>query len=234
MSERLSKRIWIRWIAVWGLVGWMSAGCIAGVHHHRLDATVDGGDYRADVDGSINSVDLGIVADFRYLRVGLPFEGQRYDLNIDVDGGGQFSVDRVFELRSLRLDVPIWSLRDFSDEPSGQRYPGNMRRRHSLELWASGSVGMTPIHPATGTVSLAYYRYGAMAGRLYGGVSFSPFEGLERGVPGGGDIERRAGYAPGLIIGVEMTLAAGEYALELVQFIIDMDRDIREGTDRWN
>ncbi len=210
----------------------MCSGCIAGMHHHRVEGGFGPGGADGTVSGTVNSVDLGGVADFRYLRLAVPFEGQRRDLQVSGDAG-VFSLQEVVENRTLRLDVPLFSLKDFSDEPEGLRYPGRMRRRESLELWISGSAGMTPIHPFTATASLVYYRYGMFAVRAYGGASMTPFEGRARSVVDGAEqIGRVQGYGPGLVIGVEVTLAAGEYALELVEFIVDADRSARRATRR--
>ncbi len=229
-------KTWILWaICLVGVIAWMNVGCIAGVHHHRVHSTVTIDDgQRAQVRGQVNSVDLGIIADFRYLRVGFPFEGHRRQIEVSPEGGGRFTLDEVVELRAIRLDVPIYSFADLSEEPSGHRYPGRMRRRHSVEIWGSGSLGFTPINPSTASVGLVYYRYGRMAVRLYGGMSGNPFEGVERRILDGAEVnQRRSGYAFGGVAGVEITLAAGEYALELVQFFMDLDRSGRKPTDRW-
>ena len=215
----------------------MSAGCVVGAQHHRMVGTADYADGRADAEGTIDSVDLGVVADFRYARVGLPFQGQRRQIDIvPTEGAGSgFGVDQVVELRSLQVDVPLWSFRDFSEEPSGSRYPGTMRRRNSLELWASATVGITPIHPASASVGLVYYRYGAVAVRLYGGVASHPFDGVDRRIVDGSAHNRMVeGRAVAMAGGLEVTLAAGEYALELVQFILDLDDRSRRSTDRWD
>lgn len=224
----------IHWgILVVGLAGWMNFGCIAGVHHHQMDTTVVHEGDTLEVSGTVDSVDLGITADFRYLRIGMPFEGHRRQIDVDTRGGSSFQIDRVVELRALRVDVPVFSFADFSEEPSGLRYPGMMRRRESLELWLSGSVGVNPIHTATASAGLAYYRYGGLAVRLYGGLSANPFEGSERGIAeGSSTVHHRSGYAPGWMAGLEVTLAAGEYALELVQFILDWDERSRDAIDR--
>lgn len=180
----------------------------------------------------MNSVDLGLVADFRYFRLAVPFEGQSRKLRTS-GAGGTFSIEEVVENRTLRLDVPLLVLRDFSKEPSGQRYPGGMRRRNNLELWVSGSVGMAPIQPVTATVGLTYYRYGALAVKLFAGGSLTPFEGTARVIDDGREINRRVqGYGPGLVIGLEVTLAAGEYGLEMLQFLLDADRSARDWTRR--
>ncbi len=212
------------------LVGmiWLCSGCIVGVHHHQIGTTVEAADHSASVDGSVSGVDMGVVADFRYARIGMPFEGQRHQLEVDVDGEGSFRIDEVFELRSVQLDVPLFSFIDFDDEPSGQRYPGLMEQRNSLELWVSGTAGVAPLNSTSATLGLVYYRYGGLAARLYGGVSFTSYSGLAGTVEGSTGEVRRQGFAPGAVVGLEVTLAAGEYALELVQYLLEWDRSSRE------
>lgn len=218
-----------------GIGGWTNVGCIGGVHHHRINSTVEHGEQIADVTGTVDSADFGVVADFRYARLALPFEGHRRQINVDFRNGSQFSVDQVVEIRALRADVPLWSAKDLSDDESETWYPGRMNQRHSLEVWASGSVGVTPIHPASASLGLVYYRYGAVAVRLFAGVSKTPYSGLDRAFIDGTEINRRReGHATGMVAGLEVTLAAGEYALELLRFIVDRDRAGRDVTDRWN
>lgn len=226
----------IGWTLLWvGLVGWIGSGCIAGVHHHRIDATVQSEQGVADVDGTVDSIDLGLVADFRVFRLGLPFQGQRRTLDVAFRDGGAFRIDEVLEIRAFQLDVPIWSFKDFSDNPSGKRYPGRMRQRQSLEVWGTASVGWTPVSPVSLTAGAVYYKYGGLAFRVYGGVSWTPYSGIERSIIDGSELsQRRDGRAPGLVGGIEVTLAAGEYALELFRFIRELDRDGRTATDRWN
>ena len=213
-------------------------GCVGGVHYHHIDSTIDydqQGEQQADVTGSVSSVDFGLVADFRYARLAFPFEGHRRKIDLVVREGSAFSIDEVIELRTIRLDVPLWSFRDFSNGSSESWYPGSMAQRHSLELWASSSLGMGPIHPATATLSVAYYKYGAVAVRLFGGWSRTPYSGLDRSIQQGAAVDqRREGYAPGMVAGIELTLAAGEYALELARFILDRDRAGRGASDRWH
>lgn len=230
-------RYCVVWILVLvGLGSWMNAGCIAGVHHHRINTDVDHHNGQiADVSGTVDSVDIGVVADFRVLRLGMPFEGQRRQIEVDNRQGGQFTVDEVVENRTLRLDVPVWALTEFSGDETGRNYPGRMEQRHTLELWTSGSVGVAPLQGLTASAGLVYYRYGAVAIRLYGGVSNTPYSGRERvNVAGAQAFQTREGRAPGMVAGLEVTLAAGEYALELARFILDLDRGARDSRDRWD
>lgn len=225
MSDHTTAGVTWRVVAVAVAVS-MLAGCTFGAHHYRIGGTDHQQDHTARVDGTVSGVDIGVVGDFRYLRLGLPYEGQRHQLSVDIEEGGGFDIDRSLELRTLRLDVPVFSFRDFSEEPSGRRYPGRMEQRHSLELWLSGSVGVSPISPATATASLTYYRYGAWAARLYGGVTSVPYSGTSPSTDDGRDrLVRQEGRVPGIVVGIEMTLPAGEYALELVEFIIEWDEE---------
>lgn len=216
-----------------GFGSWISSGCIAGVQHHHISSTFEHEGDRGQATGYVQGVDLGVVADFRYLRLAFPFEGQRREMSFSGERGSAFSISEVVEMRTLRLDVPLYSLRDFSEEPSESRYPGRMKRRRSLEIWASGSVGAQPIHPFTASLGLVYYNYGSFAFRFYAGMSMQPYEGIDRaiGSDGGEQFRRREGYVPGLVGGIEVTLAAGEYALEMVRFIMDYDRRSRSWTD---
>lgn len=224
-------RTYVPWaMVIICLVGWMSSGCIVGVHHHRLPSTFEYEGESGTASGSINSVDVGVVADFRYFRLAFPFEGHRRKLELRGEDGTVVSQDEVVEMRTLRLDVPLLSLKSFSKTAEPRWYPGAMARRESLELWLSGSVGMMPDHPVTATASVVYYRYGALAVRLFGGASFVPYEGRTRSISATGDQRHKAisGYLPAAIAGLEVTLAAGEYALELLQFFLDIDRRGRE------
>ncbi len=218
-----------------GFGGWINTGCVAGVHHHSIDSTVDYAEgQRADVTGSVNSIDLGLVADFRYARLAIPFEGHRREIDVVVRDGSAFSIDEVIEVRSLRIDAPVWRIMEISEGSSEHWYPGRNAQRHSLELWASTSVGLSPIHPATATLGLTYYKYGAVAARLYGGWSRTPYSGLDRSIQQGAPVDqRRRGYAPGIVVGLELTVAAGEYALELARFLLERDRAGRSASDRW-
>ena len=136
------------------------------------------------------------------------------------------------ENRTLRLDVPLWAFTELGSSQTGRNYPGRMVRRHTVEVWASASAGLGPIHPTTATAGVVYYRYGGMAVRLFGGVSRTPYSGLERvNLAGVGTHQRREGYGPGMVVGLEVTLAAGEYGLELARSILDYDRESRRVLD---
>ena len=225
------SRCCVFWILVLaGLGVWVNSGCIAGVHHHRVSGAVDHHQGQiADVSGTVDSVDLGLVADFRVLRLGMPFEGQRRKLEVNNREGGRFTIDQEVENRTLRLDVPLLAITEFGSDPTGKRYPGRMARRHTLEVWTSGSVGVAPISPVTATAGVAYYRYGGIAVRLFGGYSRTPYSGRERvNIDGRSTHQPREGSAPGAVVGLEVTLAAGEYALELARFILDLDREARD------
>lgn len=222
------------WALLVGVAGSLAGGCITGVHHHHIQSTVNADNHSAEVTGTVSGVDVGVMADFRFARVGLPYEGQRHQLEVQVQDGRRFEDDNVFEMRTFQLDVPLWSLRDFSEEPTGHRYPGLMPRRHSLELWVSGQAGVTPVDTAAATLSAVYYRYGGIAARVYAGASWIPYSGLGSTSEGGFTrLERREGHAMGVVFGLEMTLAAGEYGLELVQFVLDLDQSARDAADRW-
>ena len=213
----------------------MNAGCIAGVHHHRISSTFEHEGDAGSASGQINSVDLGVVADFRYARLAFPFEGHRREFRLEGQSGNVFSINEVVEMRTLRVDVPLLSLWDLSSEPTGKRYPGSMKKRTGVELWVSGSVGAVPDHPFTATAGLVYYKYGGFAVRLFAGASMIPYDGVSRTIDadGGEHFRRRNGHVQGMLGGLEVTMAAGEYALELIQYILDFDKRSRDWTNDW-
>ncbi len=210
-------------------LGAMMAGCVTGGQYHRLggsDAPEEGVSY--DLEGSVQTVDLGLVADFRVVRVASLFEGHRRQIEGRSEGSGGVTVEETVELNSVRLDVPLVSLMELGSSNEGGWYPGRMAQRHGLEVWASGSWGTGPIQPASATLGVAYYRYGGVSARLFGGWSSHPY----RGVGGAGaaadmEVRRLEGRAPGAMVGVEVTVAAGEYALEIARAILDIDRESR-------
>lgn len=228
------SRTYVQWalVSMVGICFWISSGCIAGVHQHEVRGTYQNQGFEGPVEGRVQSIDLGIVADFRYFRLALPFEGQQRELQFFLDEGSVFHrIDEQIENRTLRLDIPFLTIREFGANPSGKWYPGSIRRRHSLDLWLSGSLGLAPINPATAALSLTYYQYSRFAVRLFGGVSFTPYDDVMRAFDGGAtSFTPVAGYATGAVFGLEFTLAAGEYGLELFQFFLDYDRTSRELT----
>ncbi len=216
-------------MAVGILTSLLSTGCLAGGQHHRIvgsDQPEEGLDY--SMEGSVQSVDLGLVADFRVVRLGSVFEGQRREIVGRGEEGGGVSIDQTIELNAMRLDVPLLSLTEFGSSEHGGWYPGTMAQRHGLEVWLSGSVGTGPIQPASVTLGLSYYRYGGVAARLFGGWSSHPYSGVAGGaIMDGGQSRRVEGRAQGVVVGLEMTMAAGEYALEIARGILDIDRESR-------
>ncbi|RAL20066.1 hypothetical protein DL240_19070 [Lujinxingia litoralis] len=204
------------------------SGCVVGGYHQRINSSFEEAGQARQAEGFVNAMELGVVADFRYLRLGMPFEGQQREFVVEDDQGRQLTTEDVVELRSLRLDVPLWSFRNFETRAMG--YPGVMPRRKSLELWASGSLGLTPTDQRTVGLGLVYYRYGSVAVRLHGDYVQAPYSGRVRELNGS---TPWAGHAPGWMAGLEVTVAAGEYALELIKFVLDVDRTSRERSEQW-
>lgn len=203
------------------------SGCMLGGYHQRISSSFEEAGQPRQAEGSINAIELGVVADFRYARVGMPFEGQQREFVVS-DGENQVSVEEVVELRALRLDVPLWSFRNFKTKSMG--YPGLMPRRESLELWATGSVGISPIPTRTVGLGLVFYRFGSVAIRVHGDYVMVPYSEDVRRI---GGVDRWEGHAPGWMAGLEVTVAAGEYALELIKFVLDVDKTSRERTKQW-
>lgn len=203
------------------------SGCMVGGYHQRISSSFEEAGQPRQAEGSINAVTLGVVADFRYVRLGMPFEGQQREFVVS-DGEQELPVEEVVELRSLRMDVPLWSFRNFKTKSMG--YPGLMPKRESLELWATGSVGISPIPTRTVGLGLVFYRFGSVAVRVHGDYVMAPYSVDARAFEG---TERWEGHAPGWMAGLEVTVAAGEYALELIKFVLDVDETSRERSKQW-
>src|SRR5690554_2072387 len=88
------------------------SGCMVGGYHQRISSSFEEAGQPRQAEGSINAVTLGVVADFRYVRLGMPFEGQQREFVVS-DDEQELPVEEVVELRSLRMDVPLWSFRNF-------------------------------------------------------------------------------------------------------------------------
>ena len=211
----------------------LGTGCIVGVRGHQFMGTVTNDGEVADVSGSAHGMELGVVADFRYFRLALPFEGIEAKLTGEARNGGRFIKEEYSEFRALRLDVPLLSIRDFKN---GRwfGYPGRMNHRQSFEIWATAAMEPTRNPYWWTDIGLTYYHHNAVAVRLFGGYAEYPFNEPMRGVIVDGQQQTgRAwqGRAPGISFGLEVTLFAGEHGLDLLKYILDEDRRQRRNND---
>lgn len=200
-------------------------GCLIGVRGHQFTGTVTDHGEIADVEGSAQGMELGIVADFRYFRLALPFEGIEAKITGTGREGGRFVAEGYSEFRALRLDVPLLSIRDF-EKGQWLKYPGTMVHRQSLEIWWTGAMEPTRNPYWWTDVGITYYHHNLVAVRLFGGYTQYPFSELMRGViiDNVQQTRRWEGRAPGLSFGLEVTLFAGEHGLDFLKYMLDEDR----------
>lgn len=201
-------------------------------HHHAADAA----SYQqstVDMTGSAQAVELGATADFRYFRLSVPFQG--FSLRLDIEPQSDFIASDVSETREFsawRLDLPILSL--WNAEMPGIHYPGQLIHRHSLELWFTGAVEPTR-HPYWSTdVGLTYYRHNNLAVRLYAGYAQIPFRTrMEHLTDSPQYIMQSWDTKTGsFLVGLEVTLSAGEHALDFLLFLLDEDKRQRAFGDK--
>lgn len=159
----------------------------------------------------------------------LVFERGLIEYRDNATGVGRRKIDRTN--RAFRLDVPLISLWDFRNSVAFE-YPGLMRRRESLELWGIMESNFKEEFPWAAGGGLVYYWYrrfslGVIAG--YGSAPFSGgLEGIGRGYP-----TTISGRHEGVWVGLDMTLFAGEFALELWDYVVAKDRRERKLFERY-
>lgn len=214
--DSLFWRTWGRALITLVILLNMSACGISGRHQWIIGTSSD-----AHVEGSIDSVGSSIVADFRVLRLQYPVTFQRGSVRYfdDQTGKAEKQIDRTE--RWFQLDVPLLSLWDFKDHQAFG-YPGMMKRRRSLEIWVTGSSNLKDGFPFNVAAGPVYYQYRHFAvGALFGWGS-APFASGLQGV-GEGYPNAISGRHEGFWIGLDMTLFAGEFALELWDYLMESD-----------
>lgn len=209
------------------------AGCTLGYRYHQVE---DSAQSRAGMSGQISgqghTVELGVVLDFRYMRLILPYLGADYELELSASDGGKATQSTLTEKRGLRLDLPVLSL---WEAKSGWDlgYPGVMPHRESVELWLSATGRMTRPLLGYADLGLVYYHHNLVALRAFGGWGVAPFEETSsRFGADGMQYERWEHAAGGFSGGVEITLGAGEQALDFLMFFMDTQDAIADDAGR--
>lgn len=212
------------------LLALCAGGCTYGYRYTNLGSTHTEDGRSVDVQGDAHAFLAGVVLDFRYFRLGVPFEGVVASFELEDELGGIDRFEDYDEMRSYRLDVPLLTIFDL-DEDVWWRYPGVIRHRQGIELWASASSNLSRRHHWFADLSVAYYDYNGLGVRLFGGWGEIPFRASTQGV--GPEFPLRwEGQAGGFGGGLEVTLTTGEYALEALKWLIDRDREERREFDR--
>ena len=208
------------------------AGCTLGYRHTRHTGSIKRNIGELDIGGSGNTADLSATFDFRYFRLLIPFEAGRRMLEFTADDGGRDTIDLVRERRYYRLDVPVVSLWDFKNEGFGG-YPGLLRHRHTFDVWVSGETNLHVDHEWWIDLGLAYYRYNGIGVRLFFGAGAVPFDAATPR-PGTRFPAIWHGDAPTIGGGLTVTITAGEFALDLFQYLAGVDRTHRNRANRQN
>ncbi len=205
------------------------AGCVVGGRHQRVHSTPTMHGQQGEIQGTASAIEFGIVADFRYFRLALPFEGAVTELTGSAKPTGHFSNKANREFRALRLDIPLLSLYNFKGGGRWQ-YPGTMHHRHSLEIWTGAAAALTAHPDWWADIGITYYQHNAFAVRLYGGYGQLPYREMMEGRNLANQFSAKPweGYAGGLALGLEITLFAGEHALDLLKFIFEEDQRVRD------
>ena len=211
------------------------SGCVTAAHTGTL--TADGVTNSVDSDTldmkvGRQSFSFGTVFDFRALRLVSSFEMVTKKTSLVLGAGQQAdpSVGARFEERQLyRLDLPVLALWDF--EGGGLGYPGTMPHRHSFDLWLrAGTATFSQGRDGFLGAALTYYETDWLAFSLTldrwvepGGARAFSAEGVVRSFD-----ENVAGW----VLGFEVTVSAGEHALDIVTYLLEQDVKIRQRR-RW-
>lgn len=207
-------------------------GCSVGYRHTAHGSTMTRDDGRElDIRGKGDAAQLYASIDFRYFRFGVPFDVGRRRLFLEDQEGNKDQLDLIRERRIFRLDVPVLSLRDLEEKQFGG-YPGLMRHRHSIELWISGESDLATEHEWWADIGIVYYKYNGIGLRAYGGVGSLPFT-ASTPVQGTRFPRIWEGRAPMFGAGIELTVTAGEFGLDVLHFLLGIDREHRERSRKY-
>jgi len=204
----------------------MCCGCAAQYRHVVFhDHDVAPSTHTVDIRGTSDATQLAIVADFRYVRLLLPADFVVQQFHFTDEDGGVDEKTEIQERRAFRIDVPLLTLWNLDD--GGLAYPGALAHRHSIELWLSGETQLRKKADYWADVGLVYYATDGVGVRLFGGYTSVRYRATTS--PPGQEFPRLfEGRANGFGGGIELTFTAGEHALDLVKWLIGVDRRYRE------
>lgn len=200
------------------------SGCTLGYQQLRYSDVNQTGGQQLEASGSTTDFSLGIVLDFRAVRVGIPVQARIQEQYFETPEGFGQRRDNYVEKRVLKFDLPLFSIYDFEKRRPGG-WPGMLKNRQSLELWLSADLEPVRSNPSYfPNIGLVYYHRDVIGVRLYGGIGSLHYQSSEPG-PGGSRWEGRMTGPGG---GIEFTITAGEYALDFVRWVLDIDKGHRE------
>lgn len=202
------------------------SGCSIGYRYHHLDDSIENAaGANAQIDGAGHTLYMSTVLDFRYVRLVSSYLFPSYSYDIEDDRGGSEQHDSRFETRGAQIDAPLISLWS-DDEETTIGYPGRMEHRQSLELWISGSTRGDMQPSFWGDVGLVYYHHELLAARAFAGWGAIAVDDATSRIDSQGN-QDELWQAPvfGPSAGVDVTLAAGEYALDFIKFFLEAQED---------
>lgn len=204
-------------------------GCTVGYRYHHVNAsTLSSTGTPGELRGGGHMVELGVVLDVRYLRLVMPYIGASHEMELTASDGGRAQQKSTIEKRAFRLDLPALSLWNGKNgwEPG---YPGIMEHRQSLELWLSATGNFDDPILGFADLGLVYYQHDLVAVRAFGGWGGVPFQQSSTGY--GLDRPRQEVWktsATGPTAGVELTVGAGEQALDFFKFFFASQKKIED------
>lgn len=208
------------------VLAWACTGCAVGYRHQwGQERPYDRG-VSADVNHSADVFYAGVVFDFRFIRFLTPQEEFIHDETFVDDLGGRSANHGRRTQRMLRVDVPVlsvWTPKDGAE----LKYPPTMKMRDSLEFVVGGDIDLEGGRTMRVDGAIAY-QHSQWAGlRAFGGWHWSNYHGSTRSIDQ--PVARIwDGTVDGPQVGVELTMFAGEYALQVVEWLIKKDERYRK------
>lgn len=218
------------------LVAAISPGCVMSGHLGNLDASgvtnpVD--QDTLDLSVERRSFAFGSVFDFRAARIVASLEMVTREPKVQLTNNQVLDPtttgSRYEERRVLRLDVPALTLWEFREKRLG--YPGLIPHRQSLDLWAR--AGTSDLQGDQGGFlggALTYYHTGRVAISLTVDRWSEPSD--IRALSASGTNRTFEDDVAGWVVGFEVTLAAGEYALDILDTLLGIDDDFQDNHRR--
>ncbi len=204
----------------------LCSSCALSYRHHTFNSQIEEGGTTLNVDGSADVYHMGVVIDFLYGRLILPFEILQRTLDFTDSEGGVAGRDTSVEQRAYRLEVPVLSIWNHK-EGFAVNYPGMLRKRQSFEIWLGADSDLLKANVRWfADIGVTYYHYNIGAVRLFAGYGQTEYSVSTQGIgpqfpnTWGGDLGSWA-------IGGSITIFAGEYALEFFEYILDLDEKHR-------
>jgi hypothetical protein len=202
------------------------SGCITGYRHQwGSDHPIEQG-VSADVNASADVFWAGVVFDVRFVRLLLPTEEFVHNEGIVDDRGAKDATHARETRRTLNVDVPLLRLWSTKEGVSFGYPPLKKMRKGQIELWASGGVELQAARTLRADLSVVYYHAPWVAFRVFGGWQSTTYEGSTRYIDEPFPISWE-GRTSGPSVGGELTLFAGEYALNVFAWMLEKDEKHR-------